>query len=296
MLFLSHEAFRVNTVAFSNPPGPALTPLLISISLTYSGTRHCHAPPLTPSCLETVAVPLTYTALPCGRPVAPLSLSLSAAECNGDVVTTLPWRVYTDCWFMRPRACHVPPHRLSAKHNPPVELAVAHVWGECLPSAHQSDWSQATRSRWFLTAEERALNHPGGGLNGAALSRAPLRLLTFTPERLSGGYPGEITTNCPTFNSTVKADRPLTASNTTSNSAGGRLLPAKTSNKEFIKKQNHLIRFSFRLVCFSCVSNILIAFISNRYTWTLSPPAPAVNEAVKHEFVFDYFHINDFVK
>lgn len=28
----------------------------------------------------------------------------------------------------------------------PVWLALAHVWGECLPCAHQSDWSQAKQS------------------------------------------------------------------------------------------------------------------------------------------------------
>ncbi|CAB1459480.1 unnamed protein product [Pleuronectes platessa] len=44
------------------------------------------------------------------------------------------------------RRWHVPPRQLQSKHNPPVELAEAHVGGECLPCARQSDWSPC-RSR-----------------------------------------------------------------------------------------------------------------------------------------------------
>lgn len=70
--------------------------------------------PLTPPCLQTVAELLTHTALPRVRPVrhgGGTQTPPSPVECVGEVVTTLPWRVYTGGWFMRQRACHVPPER-----------------------------------------------------------------------------------------------------------------------------------------------------------------------------------------
>ncbi|KAK5886637.1 hypothetical protein CesoFtcFv8_017651 [Champsocephalus esox] len=74
-------------------------------------------------------------------------------------------------------------------NNPPEELAVAHVWGECLPiSTHQSDCSAGSEPGQSTTSSKsriRMTADSGNRLN-EALSQAPLCLLTFTPELLSG--------------------------------------------------------------------------------------------------------------